>query len=263
MSLFQSFIKSLYDFKNYAKFLSHSVLKVTVYFLLVTGIFGALSTVGSIPDINNSKQLKQLIDNHLSQVPDFEVKDNELKIEGNMPKILKEGEMMLRFDPDTDDVKGIKDVKGAIFFGKKALHFMQPNGSFSEKKYSEITNVKFNKKYLSDYSSSLGLQLFIQIFINIVKSIMVGLVMAFITALISLQFTKMGGKKLKFGELFKLSIYATTIPIIIYSILCIIAINFQFAAWILIIIPVLYVRKAINCMMAEEEAKTKKVKKKK
>lgn len=258
MNIFESFIKSLYDFKGYAKFLTHSALKVTAYFLLVAGIFGALSSIPSIPEV---KQTQHLIDNHVSEIPEFQIKDNKLQVDGI--KIIKDEKMILKFDPNTDDLEQFKDVKAVMFFGKDSLHVKQADGSFANTKYDKFTNTPMNKKFLTDYAESLKVTPYMLAMMSAVKSIFIGLMMALITAFVSLQFTKMGGMRLKFGELLKLSIYATTIPIIVYGILCAIGITFPFIAWILIIIPVLYVRRAINLMMAEEEAKTKKIKKKK
>jgi hypothetical protein len=236
----------------YGYFIKQTVGKAIVYLILLTLIFESLNLVRPVIDYNTG--INQLIRSFNMNMPDFELKNGELNVNGNMPII--SGDVNYVVIVDTTGGTGenaLDNYNAGILILKNKI--IQKESSFQKKEYNlkDFGTLTIDK---SDVKGWIPLLKVINVFIILFGYIgfFAGkLLSALILALIGLIIS--GSMKLRkdFGDLYKISIYSLTLPIIIKVLLSVIKYTIPYFFIIYYGIAVFYLWKALSIIKKNEE----------
>lgn len=238
--------------ETYGYYLKETVGKAILYLLFITLIFGSLNLVRPIIDFNTG--IKQLTRSFNMNMPDFTLKNGELKVEGNMPII--SGDNNYIFIVDTNGSTGENALDkynaGVLILKNKII---QKQNSFQKNEYNfrDFAGLTLNKSDIQGYIPLLKvINVFIVLF-GYIGFFAGKLISALILTLIGLiiNISMKAGKD--FGALYKLSIYSLTLPIIIKVLLNVI--NYQIPYFFIIYygIALFYIWKALSIIKKNEK----------
>lgn len=237
IGLLKSFKYSILDFKNLFN-LKIRGTGATFLYILFLGLFvvGFKSFELSIY-INNG--IDNFIKTELSKIPEFSLKDGNLKIDGEMPIRIDVSE-----NPNNRSIL-IIDTTGATFESElenysSGILITKDYMIVKENPYKPITTLKLKdipfsiqKSDLANYLGYIKYFVIIYAFFGfiffIIKFIFMTLIIALICKL-ALNDEKYG---FKYGTLFKISIYASTLPLLIKTILTSNTISSIFSSFLL------------------------------
>lgn len=247
MNFFKKIIKSTYDFKSYNYFFNESFGKSILYLFLLSLILTTFINISnSITFYSSISELDTLIENN---VPNFEIKNGILKVDGEMP---------IRIEEETNII--IIDTQNMV--SEDELN-SKPNGIiFYEDYYAvksstgAINNVSYSTLGINDLSRE-NLPDVVRFFINIllIASFILGPLFAFlgklgttfivlgVSGIVISSITK---KKINYESACKLGAYSLTIPMIINALIKIIGITIPFFYLFYCIIAIVYLSLAIN-----------------
>lgn len=210
---------SLFNIGRYKDLVKLSFSKALIYSILLSVLVGIITGITSFTAItllqNTSK--KMLEDEKLN----FEMEDGILNFE-NSPMKEEYGKTIVLIDTnkslsDTDSIRNIvvhKDV--SIAFLKDGVS-VRNNGEESSFKYKDII---FLPEYLNNESiikaiDSMSSFKYLIFIVSIFVVYLTFLFNAFIVSLAGVITSKVQGINLKYGDIFKLSLYSMTLPTLI------------------------------------------------
>lgn len=213
------FVYSMTKVKAYLTFFQESVGKAIVYLLLVSLLFAGINTM--IIAVGLSKGIDEVVEVLAHEVPNFELRNGELFVDGEMPIIIQDGPN----DVFAVDTSGVLDgsfldaYENGIFISKYG--FTQKTDGFRVQSFdfSQLGAFTITKQSIQGWLPLLKwLSVFIVVF-GIVFYFAGKLISAVIVSLLGLIIELTVDHKVGFGNLFKLSIYALTLPMLIKFVL--------------------------------------------
>lgn len=256
MEFIKNCFKSLYDFRAYKELTKSSKLKTILYVVILSAVLGA---VVAVPYFSNAKSSISVVENNVDKIPEFSIKNNNLELKGDSPVIIKDSGMVLIFDSSSDTNSEYAKADNAILWGKTCRKKRIQGKETSASKYTESKGVNLNKNYVLEEAKSYKLMPLK----FVVQNIVIAYMLIFMTSLIIMTFKARSGNAMTFREIFKVSSFAVTAPIILFTCLFAFGIgNIPIISWVLVIIQALYVHKAIKVMQLPDEDKTADKKKK-
>lgn len=212
------FIKSITDFKFYENFLNQSTGKALKYLLMLTITIGVLWLIRPIYEFNTS--ITQMVYSFHESVPDFTLKNGELKIDKEMPIKLEDTNNVVIIDTTGKTNESVLDAyDSGVFIGKNSL--VQKKSGFETRSFnfSQLEAFELTKDDVENLIPLLrGINVIILIF-GLPWFFVSKLFSALILSIIGLILSSIKKVDIKFGGLYKLSIYALTLPILIKVIL--------------------------------------------
>ena len=249
MEFIKNCFKGLYDFKVYKELMKASKLKVFLYVVILSAVLGGIL---SVPFYNNSRSSVNVVENNMDKIPEFTVKNNNLQLKNEGPVVINDSGMVLIFDDSTDNNSDYAKAENAIFWGKSCLKKKLNGKELGSAKYADSKGITLNKQYVIDEAKSYK---FMPIRF-IIQNIAISYMLIFMAALLVMTFSMRAKNPMQFGEIFKISSFTVTVPIILFTCLKAFGIgNMPIISWILVIIQVLYVRKAIKEVNDEDSLK--------
>lgn len=208
-------ISSVEGIKHFKDVLKETVGKSVLYLLLIALLLGVVGSIRGAVDFNN--ETSKLIQMYNDKWPNFELKDGELTVEGNMPMVLSQDndnyvivDTTNNTSPDVlnSHSKGLLILKDKMIEKKNEVQTQVID-------FKSFQGMTINKDVVNNY---LPLIKVITPFIfigTILWYFLGGLLSALLLALFALIINAIFKTDLKYGQLYSLSIYALTTPLII------------------------------------------------
>lgn len=210
MGIISSFIHSMYDFKSYPKLIKNRFGKVFVHILLLA-VISQLVLCASIYSIfENSGSISEIIE----RIPEFYIENGIAYTDFKVNTITDDGICIII---DTDDIISLEDANEY-----RECYIIDAEKVIAKKDF-KIQSFSFSD-FNIDYFDNESLQVLVPIakilIVIMCVIIFIGLLMwAFLSILIltaiAAIISAMIKKNLAFGELYRLSAYAMTLPFII------------------------------------------------
>lgn len=234
MGFFKKIKNSIYNFEAYKLFFKESVGKAILYLFLFCLCIYTISDIFLAFSINSvANEITNTVEN---EVPDFNLSNGKLTVDGEMPIKFKDKDMYIIIDTENNVDSSVLDnySQGMILTKDKYVQ-KQVTGQILSYKWTDFGNIDFNN---SDVPNIVSI-------IKTIAIILVIIFVPFIQFLIKLAFGSfvvmaIGGviisailnKNLKYSECAKLGMYSLTVPIILENIKNILDFNIAYF-WII------------------------------
>lgn len=252
MNVFSQLYKSIFDYNSYKYFEKLSMGRVIFYLFFTTIIIGSLGLIK--PTYEFRKNASALTDVFMNKVPNFTFKDGELEAYGDMPIIVKENDETIIIDTTgkTDETI-LGKYKTGIFISKNKFVQKNSNSEQVETKFSKLFGVEFSKQDLEGMLPMLNTVNVFVFLIGLLVYFFGKLFSGIIVALTASIVTSTKQMNMKFEALYKLSIFALTLPSILKVIVQSTGKYLPFFDMAYYAIALIYVIKAILLKSKEEK----------
>lgn len=220
MNIFKQLFKSIYSPKDIAVFRFQGIGKTILYVFLLTLISLIPPLISISTEINAAIQTgKTVIEDEL---PSFTIEDGQLKSSSKVPITIEKGDFTVIFD-STGTVK-LDDIKddNTVALLKNQFAF-SGGGRIQTYEYSMIDSLKLTNKELAGFIDSIESSRYIIIGIAGVLILILTSASSFIEvsilALIGLAIKKMAGRRLNYGQIWRMAAYSETLPTIFFTIM--------------------------------------------
>lgn len=246
---FRRIFYSITSFDKYRYFLRQSTGKAVVYLLLLSLFLGVIITVQY--GIEYNRIIDGVISNMSGKIPDFELANGKLSVNGRMPIIIGGAASPIIIDtsPNADE-KILNQYDTAILITSDKI--IQKN--FASRNVTDLSQLQgfvLNRKSVEEalpLMKPLGniIIVFIGIFFVCGKFIS-----ALIVSLLGLMVNSARNTRLTYNNIFKISVYAMTLPLFIGTVLDLAAPVFPYKWLLFYAIAFVYVVFAINSIKKE------------
>lgn len=219
LSFPEQFIGSIFKFETYRVFFRRSTGRAFLYLFLASIILAGLGSIRFLVEFN--AEINEVVNTLKANLPYFELRNGELTVDAGMPYIVSESADHI-FVIDTTgqlDQSILDDYDVGMLLTKHDLY--QKQSVFETRHYSlnAFAGLTITRDDMIRWLPILRWL--------IVIIIMFGFVFYFCGKLLSALIISLGGliienavnRKIGFGSLFKLSLYALTLPMIIQVVL--------------------------------------------
>lgn len=217
LNLYKRFINSINGFNGYRQLLYESAGKAVLYVFLLTLLLGAVSIIQPIREIDKGVTL--FADNFEKEVPNFELNNGVLTVEGKMPVIIKSEEMTIIIDTSENaDQSILDDYDNAILLTRTQM---------IQKNYSNVYSASFDsfkgiiidkeafRHALPYVKGIIVCFLVLSIFVFIAGRYLSALLISVVGLIVNSSFKA----NLHFMDIYRISLYSMTLPLIICAIL--------------------------------------------
>ncbi|WP_297427276.1 DUF1189 domain-containing protein [Clostridium sp.] len=247
LSFWKKIISSIQGIKHYENVLKDPVGKSILYLLLISLLLGTIGAIRVSIEVNNG--ISRFISIYNAKCPNFEIKNGELSVDGNMPIVLsKDDYNYIVIDTTNKTSPSILDShsEGILILKDKIIQK-------KNKVQTQVIDIKSLQGLYIDKTIVNTYLYFVKaiipfIFIgNIFGYFLGGLLSSLFLALFALIINGIFETKLKYGQLYSLSIYALTTPLIISTLFEILNLkHFSFYWLVYHIIAYVYIGFALN-----------------
>ena len=218
MGFLKKFINSIINMRAYIEFNKETLGRAFLYLLLLSLIFGPLKSIRPIYNFNTGINTvkSQMESNDI----DFYMKNGEFNY-SKSPYILEKDDYYFYIDTtitadkfDQSKLNSNNKVNSIYIFKDRAIIDQQLNDK-EEIQFKDLEGAEFTKDNVIALMNSLRyISIFIVLFL-ILKVFLGHMLTALIVAVLSLIISEIMKSRLEFGNLYKLAIYASTLPTII------------------------------------------------
>lgn len=224
MGFFSKFKNSIVNPKAYVQFFKESGGRAVLYLFLITLIFGCIGRIRTVYDFANFRdKAKDAIN---KEARDFKFENGKLKVEGDMPIVIKEDDgSVFIIDTSGKTTESVLDEynKGTFISDSKIVN----KKNLSQKDQYEFTAAKeltFDKNDILKFIDKAKIfNVFIVIF-GTLWFFLKQFIFALFTALLALIVNSFVKANVNFGGAYKLTLYALTVPIILNTIIDVVSI---------------------------------------
>ncbi|MCR3922490.1 MAG: DUF1189 domain-containing protein [Firmicutes bacterium] len=249
-----TFIHSISRVESYQHFLKSTFRNALLYLLLLTLVFAG---VASIKDtIGLSTGIDEMIEEFAREVPEFELKNGILSVDAQMPVIIEETPNRI-FIIDTSgslDKSVLDDYDEGVFISQND-YTHKTDYEIQTYKFSALSTVHITK---SDAQSWLPYLKWLNVFIFVFGFIFFffgKLISAFIVSILGLFLEFMARYKIGFANLYKLSIYALTLSMVLQLLFRLANFEFPNVGIIYYGLPLFYLWKTLEYLRSQENQK--------
>ncbi len=213
--LLASIFRSIYDFKAYRSFKEKTTGKAFLYLLLLTVIFGGISSINLLYTMD--KTFKDMNDTFDRDFPEFTLTENGLEVKGKMPIISKNKDSFYAIDTTGKiDKSVLNNHEKGIFISKTGIYYKKSIFETREYNFESLTQfAPITKSTIKGILSYSWIVMIIAVPLYLIYFYSGKIFSAFIIALLGLVFRGIVQSKEDLGTLFKLGLYAITLPVII------------------------------------------------
>ena len=215
VNFIRQFWISITNWKEYPLLKAQTLGKAFGYLFLITLVFGSIGLIKPIIEFNDF--LEELAVQYQTKVPEFAFGEGALRVDAKMPVVLlDEDNSLFVIDTSGATAKNILDKyeEGALVT-KDKLFFKHNRYEQREYNFSEFKEVRFTKSDLGSWIPYLKWLSFLIVLFGW-GGFMVGkLFSALLVSLVGLIIFNSYREQLNFGQIYKLAIYALTLPILI------------------------------------------------
>lgn len=249
INIFKRFFYSITSFDKYRLFLRQNTGKAVVYLLLLSILVSLAILIPS--SILYNKIMGDFISNFDSQVPDFTFSGGRLQVYGEMPIVIDNGAYPIVIDTSADAEERILkeyDIIMLITSDKIIQKNYVDKAVTNLSAFQGMTLTRDDIAEILPIMQPLGKVIFVLIGIAFVCGKFLS---AFIVSLIGLIINSTAKTNLSYRNIFKISVYSMTMPLIICTILDLLPVRIPFMWFIFYAIATVYVYGAINCIKKE------------
>jgi len=210
INIFNSYIKSIFDFNSYDYFNKKSVGRAFLYLFFLTIFLGGLSVLRPLYNFNT--ELDKFTASYAKSAPEFNFKDGVLKVNNDEPLIYGDSDIGYILDTSGGTTtSALKEYTSAILVTKDHLYQKDIFGNIKNIPLSTLQEFSFDKSSLEGYLPDLKLINILFIIFFPIKFFIGYLINALILSLIALSLNTFSKTKTTFKSFYKLSIYALTL----------------------------------------------------
>lgn len=245
-SFWMKIVSSVQGIKHYEHVLKEAAGKAVLYLLLISLLLGAIGTVRGAIEVNDG--ISKFIKIYNDKCPNFELENGELSVDGDMPIVLSEDEEnYIVIDTTNNTNPDVLDSysEGILILKDKMI---QKNGIQTQvTDFKSLQEVTINKNIVNRYLPFANAIIPFLFLGNILWYFLGGILSSVFLALFALIINGIFKTKLKYGQLYSLSIYALTTPLIIDTIFKILYLeHFSFYWLVYHIIAYIYIGFVLN-----------------
>lgn len=245
-SFWMKIVSSVEGIKHYEDVLKETTGKAVLYLLLISLLFGAVGSLREAFEANVG--ISEFMKVYKDKCPNFELKNGELNVDGSMPIVLEDADNYVVIDTTNSTNPDILDShnKGILLLKDKMIQ--KKNGVQTEvTDFKSLQEFTINKNIVNRYLPFAKVIIPLIFLWNILGYFLGGLLSSLLLALFALIINGIFKTKLKYGQLYSLSIYALTASFIINTLFKILNLqHFSFYWLIYHIIAYVYIGFALS-----------------
>ncbi|CAH2212378.1 DUF1189 domain-containing protein [Tepidibacter aestuarii] len=216
ISFFERFKRSIVDIPSYNFFVKESLGKGILYLLLLSLMVGVITS--SVMSYKFKNYFESEARSFVIRAPEFEFKNGELDVQGDMP--LKIDDYIIVDTTGSTDDSVLDAYNEGMLILKDKVIVKQSVVEKREFDFSSINDVEFNKQDAMKFIPEINkwISIFIVVFgiIFITLWIMIStMINALILGIAGIIISKVQKMNIQFGDIYKICIYAFTLPIVI------------------------------------------------
>lgn len=247
LSFWMKIVSSVQGIKHYENVLKETTGKAVLYLLLISLLLGAIGAIRGAIEVNDG--ISRFIKIYNDKCPNYELKNGELSVDGSMPIVLSEDEdNYIVIDTTNNTNPDVLDSHSNGILLLKDKMIQKKNGIQTEvTDFKSLQEVTINKNIVNRYLPFAKIIIPFIFLGNILGYFLGGLISSLFLALFALIINGIFKTKLKYGQLYSLSIYALTTPLIINTLFKILNLeHFSFYWLIYHIIAYAYIGFVLN-----------------
>jgi hypothetical protein len=248
-SFFYRIYYSIAGFRFYKFFPMQKTSRAVVYLLLLALITGAASLVYPILGFNSAiDELKQRYD---TEIPDFTFSNSELKVEGPMPIIIDGGPTTLIIDTSDNLDESIIDNYDSVTLITKTQMIQKQYDKKQIQSFSMLPGLSADKASVKEMLPMLKWLSILIAFFGILSHIIAKFASVWVIALFGTIAARALGLNLTLRDVFVLSAYSVTLPLILCTALGFIPYSIPYLWIIFYVISGVYLLGALNVIKKE------------
>ncbi|MGE5557581.1 MAG: DUF1189 domain-containing protein [Bacillota bacterium] len=188
--------------------------KAFLYLFLFTIVFGGIGLIRPMIFLKNG--IEKIKSWYGTNVPEFFLEKGELTVDAEMPIQYKQDDVLIMIDTSgKTDPSILEGYKQGFWIGKD--RFVTKQNSFEKREYSykEMGPLRLDKKTVQEWLPFLNYFLYAFAFFAMIFYFVGQMISAWLVAIAASLFGRPAGLKITFGEIYKLGIFALTLPMII------------------------------------------------
>lgn len=244
MGFFSKLYYSISGFENYRYFIRQKTGKAVVYLLLLSLIIGLISIIQ--PVIGFNEMINSLYKSFDSTVPDFTLQNGKLDVKGEMPVIIGEGASTIIIDTSGKTDESLLDSYDSALLVLQDRIIQKNYTNRQVTYYSMFQGIRLER---SDIKNMLPIVKLFSLFLFIILPpfIIAGrFISALFASIIALIINSAKNTNLPYNDLFAISVYSLTLPLILGTILNFAGMPFLLSTLIYYVISGVYIWGAIN-----------------
>ena len=251
LNFFTKVYYSVTGFENYRYFIKQKTGRTVVYLLLLSLIIGLIGIIQ--PVIESNKMITQMTEGIESAVPDFTFENGKLDVKAQMPLIIGEGGMTIIIDTSGATSESILDsYDNALLILQDRM--IQKN--YANQQVTDFSMLQGFKMDRSDIRNMLPLikWFMLLLFIILPPFIIAGRFLnALFVSIIGMIINSVKNTNLPYRDVFAISAYSLTLPLIIGIILDFAGVNFIISTLVYYLISAIYIWGAISSIKRHPE----------
>ncbi len=242
ISMLQRLPRSITDFKIYGLYAQETFGRAMLYVLLLAVLSTALVGGRTAWEINEG--IDDLVRSLTSDMPWFEVSNGRLSMDAEMPLVMEDdGHNILIIDTTGNTAPSLLDnYQEGILITHDTI-YRKKNWVETTQISLEQMNINLDKDQLLNLVPLLKLISFAVIFFLFLFFLVAPLVSALMVSAIGQFFNK---PKLPFAALYKMSLYALTLPMTLFALSSFLPFDIPYFFWIYHGIALVYLKRALD-----------------
>jgi hypothetical protein len=251
LGFFPNIFYSIAGFTNYRYFIRQRTGKAVLYLLLLTLILGVASQIPIANSYNNI--INDMIAGFDKSVPGFTFENGKLDVQGEMPILINDGGSTMIIDTSGKTDESILDNYNTaiLITSDKMIQKNYVNKQVTD--FSMLQGFTMNKDSVKKILPLLKLGAPLIIIFGTIFFICIKFLSALIIGLIGMIINSIKGTHLRFADIFKLSVYSMTLPMLLSALMAMIPYKVPLLWLVFFIIASIYVWGAINVIKNDQE----------
>lgn len=248
MGIFEQFKGSITEWSLYSKVVNQRTVKTLKYFFIVFSILFLITGIKTSIGLNT--EFQRFATEFNSKIPDFSLAEGEFSFSGEQPYII-EGQNSSIFIIDTTgetDESALENYIDGVHIAKHQM-FLKQQGQLREISFADFKNTNISKddvvNFLPKLKWFIPLIMLVGYVVQVIGKFLSAVFLAFVG-----MFVNNGQKgNLKFEQLWNLSIYALTLPIILETLVKLVYPQLPYFVWVYYAVAIIYIVKAVHFVL--------------
>ncbi|MCX7711117.1 MAG: DUF1189 domain-containing protein [Clostridia bacterium] len=243
------FIGSISNFNSYTVFTKLTVGKAFSYLFLLTVLLGTISLIRPVYEFNNG--IASFITTFNDQVPDFALQNGKLSVSGKMPITIQDGNQPIIIDTTDQTPVEVLDQypQGILVLSDRMIQKRVFDTRTTE--FSSMAGFSITKADVAGWIPLLKWFSIAIILFGLIGFFIGKIFSALVVSLIALVINSISKANLSYSNLFKISAYALTLPIVLKVLLGLASANVPFFFLIYYGLAAFYVGMALKYIKQE------------
>lgn len=255
MGFFKDMSDSAINFSQYRYFANLPWKRVISYLLLMVLVLGIPVLLSFAFDFQ--RDMTKRIEEFNRTAPDFVLKNGELTVAGEMPLVYESGNHNSAIIIDTSgktDSSVLDDYDQGFFIEKTKIVYKQNSLETQEYHFSALKDLKIEKADVVNMLPYLKTMSMMIVLWGLIYFIFAKICTVSVLSLVTLLFSGIQNCGLNYGQSFKITVYAITIPTLFQSLQNIVAPGFVYGWSIYYTIAVIYLWLAVRSTKSKPAA---------